>query len=274
MSSLPRWVRSALTCVKGRGRSASYSGWVNTLESPLLTDLYQLTMLQAYYEQDMTATAVFELFVRKLPARREFLVAAGLEQALELLERMRFGPEELDWIERSRLFRPGFAERLAAWRFTGDVHAMPEGTLFFPDEPILRVTAPMPEAQLVETRILNLAALPDRGGLQGGAHSSGRAGQEPHRLRAAPCPRRRGRAARGARGLAGRLRRQRHRAGRAALRHPGVRHHGALVRAGARQRGRRLRALRQGVPRQCRAARGYLRHGGGRAPRGGARPGG
>jgi nicotinate phosphoribosyltransferase len=129
---------------------------VNPLSSPLLTDLYQLTMLQAYYEQEMTQTAVFELFVRKLPPGRDFLVAAGLEQALELLEQLRFGAEELDWIERSRLFRPGFAARLAGWRFTGDVHAMPEGTLFFPDEPILRVTAPMPEAQLVETRLLNL----------------------------------------------------------------------------------------------------------------------
>jgi nicotinate phosphoribosyltransferase len=129
---------------------------VNPLASPLLTDLYQLTMLQAYYEQEMTDTAVFELFVRKLPPRREFLVAAGLAQALELLETMRFGAEELDWIERSKLFKPEFAQRLAKWRFTGDVHAMPEGTLFFPDEPILRVTAPMPEAQLIETRILNL----------------------------------------------------------------------------------------------------------------------
>ena len=129
---------------------------MDPLTSPLLTDLYQLTMLQAYYEQEMTETAVFELFVRKLPPRREFLVAAGLEQALELLESLRFGPEELEWIERSKLFKPAFAGRLAAWRFTGDVHAMPEGTLFFPDEPILRVTAPMPEAQLVETRLLNL----------------------------------------------------------------------------------------------------------------------
>ncbi|HEX9182555.1 MAG TPA: nicotinate phosphoribosyltransferase [Burkholderiales bacterium] len=129
---------------------------MNPLASPLLTDLYQLTMLQAYYEQEMTDTAVFELFVRKLPPQREFLVAAGLAQALELLETMRFGAEELDWIERSKLFKPDFAQRLAKWRFTGEVHAMPEGTLFFPDEPILRVTAPMPEAQLIETRILNL----------------------------------------------------------------------------------------------------------------------
>jgi len=129
---------------------------VNPLASPLLTDLYQLTMLQAYYEQEMTDTAVFELFVRKLPPQRDFLVAAGLAQALELLETMRFGAEELEWIERSKLFKPDFAQRLEKWRFTGEVHAMPEGALFFPDEPILRVAAPMPEAQLVETRILNL----------------------------------------------------------------------------------------------------------------------
>lgn len=125
-------------------------------ESPLLTDLYQLTMLQAYYEQDMTRTAVFELFVRTLPPGREFLVAAGLEQALDYLEALRFGPEELEWIERCGHFKPGFAARLERLRFTGEVHAMPEGTLFFPDEPVLRVVAPMPEAQLAETRLLNL----------------------------------------------------------------------------------------------------------------------
>jgi nicotinate phosphoribosyltransferase len=129
---------------------------MDPLASPLLTDLYQLTMLQAYYEQEMTGTAVFELFVRKLPPGREFLVAAGLEQALDFVAGARFGPEELEWIERSGLFGPGFAGRLAGWRFSGDIHAMPEGTLFFPEEPILRVTAPMPEAQLVETRLLNL----------------------------------------------------------------------------------------------------------------------
>jgi len=130
---------------------------MNPLSSPLLTDLYQLTMLQAYYEQEMTDTAVFELFVRKLPPGREFLVAAGLEQALEYLEALRFAPEDLDWIARSGHFKPDFAARLERLRFTGEVHAMPEGTLFFPDEPILRVAAPMPEAQLAETRLLNLA---------------------------------------------------------------------------------------------------------------------
>jgi len=130
---------------------------VNPLTSPLLTDLYQLTMLQAYYEQEMTQTAVFELFVRKLPPGRNFLLAAGLEQALEFVEGLRFGEAELQWVERSGLFRPAFLEHLARLRFTGDIHAMAEGTAFFGNEPILRVTAPMPQAQLLETRLLQLA---------------------------------------------------------------------------------------------------------------------
>jgi nicotinate phosphoribosyltransferase len=129
---------------------------MNPLSSPLLTDLYQLTMMQAYYEAGMTAPAVFELYVRKLPPGRNFLVAAGLEQAVEFLEELRFGEEELEWIRSSGLFKPEFAARLAELRFTGDVHAMPEGTVFFPGEPILRVTAPLPEAQLVESRLVNL----------------------------------------------------------------------------------------------------------------------
>jgi nicotinate phosphoribosyltransferase len=124
--------------------------------SLLLTDLYQLNMLQAYRDAAMTATAVFEFFVRKLPATRGFLMAAGLEQVLEFLESARFTEAELDWLARSRRFGTDLLDDLAAWRFTGDVHAMPEGTIFFSDEPILRVSAPLPEAQLVETRIINL----------------------------------------------------------------------------------------------------------------------
>src|SRR2546425_5046858 len=124
--------------------------------SALLTDLYQLTMLQGYLEQRMEDTAVFEFFVRKLPPRRGFLVAAGLEQALNYLEALRFTPWELDWIAKSGRFSTALVEYLTQFRFTGDVHAMPEGTVFFPDEPILRVTAPLPQAQLVETRLINL----------------------------------------------------------------------------------------------------------------------
>jgi nicotinate phosphoribosyltransferase len=125
----------------------------------LLTDLYQLTMLRAYHEEGMDATAVFEFFVRKLPPRRNFLVAAGLEQALEFLENVAFDDGEICWLREKFRFPEPFLAHLRALRFTGDVHAMPEGTIFFPHEPILRVTAPLPQAQLVETRLINLLQL-------------------------------------------------------------------------------------------------------------------
>jgi nicotinate phosphoribosyltransferase len=124
--------------------------------SALLTDLYQLTMLQAYHDRGMGETAVFEFFVRKMPENRNFLVAAGLDQALDYLENLRFTAEELDWLAGCGRFRQDFVDSLADLRFTGAVAAMPEGTLFFPDEPILRVVAPLPQAQLVETRLINL----------------------------------------------------------------------------------------------------------------------
>lgn len=123
---------------------------------PLLTDLYQLTMLQAYFDRGMDRPASFELFVRKLPARRNFLVAAGLEQVLQFLEQLRFAPEEIEWLARTGRFSDALLNFLGGLRFQGDVWAMPEGTIFFPDEPILRVTAPMCQAQLVESRVINL----------------------------------------------------------------------------------------------------------------------
>ena len=124
--------------------------------NPLLTDLYQLNMIEAYLACGETKTAVFELFVRKLPARRGFLVAAGLEQALEFLEELRFSKDEIDWLKQTGRFSASTLDYLAQLRFSGDVHALPEGTVFFANEPILRVTAPLPEAQLVETRLINI----------------------------------------------------------------------------------------------------------------------
>lgn len=124
--------------------------------SPLLTDRYELSMLEAYAAQGMAEIAVFELFVRKLPTRRGFLMAAGLEQALDFLATMRFAPEEIAWLKSSQMADPTFIDGLHNFHFTGDVDAMPEGTIFFPDEPLLRIVAPLPEAQLVETRLINL----------------------------------------------------------------------------------------------------------------------
>ncbi len=129
---------------------------MNTANSVLLTDLYQLTMLQTYHAECMQETAVFELFVRRLPPERGFLLAAGLEQALDYLENLHFTAEELDWLAGCGRFSPEFVTSLAGFRFTGTVQALPEGTAFFADEPILRVTAPLPQAQLVESRLINL----------------------------------------------------------------------------------------------------------------------
>lgn len=124
--------------------------------SPLLTDLYQLTMLQGYLDHKMDQNADFEFFVRDLPEKRNFMVAAGLEQVLDYLEDLKFTPAELDWLSSQEYFNHDFIDYLEKLRFDGDVFAMQEGTIFFPNEPILRISAPIPLAQLVETRVINL----------------------------------------------------------------------------------------------------------------------
>jgi nicotinate phosphoribosyltransferase len=130
---------------------------MSTQASPLLTDLYELTMAHAYFELGMQETAVFDLFVRRLPPTRRFLIAAGLEQILDYLEQLRFSDEDLQFLARLNLFPDRFLDHLAEVRFTGTVHAMPEGTPYLANEPILRITAPILEAQLVESRIMNIA---------------------------------------------------------------------------------------------------------------------
>ncbi|WP_126283385.1 nicotinate phosphoribosyltransferase [Burkholderia stagnalis] len=122
----------------------------------LLTDLYELTMLQAYFDAGMNDVASFEFFVRALPPQRNFLMAAGLAPVLDYLEQVRFTDDDLACLARTNRFRAEFLASLAGWRFTGTVHAMPEGTVCFADEPLLRITAPLREAQLVESRVMNL----------------------------------------------------------------------------------------------------------------------
>ena len=129
---------------------------MTSLRASLLLDLYQLTMGQAYFHLGMKATAVFELFVRRLPATRRFLLLAGIAQAMEYLEQLQFKADELEFLAGLGTFSPAFLDHLASLRFTGSVHAMQEGTPFFADEPILRITAPILEAQLVESRLLNI----------------------------------------------------------------------------------------------------------------------
>lgn len=129
---------------------------IDPLSSPLLTDLYQFTMLQGYIEQGMDETAVFELSVRKLPKERAFLVTAGLESVIAFLEQLKFSADELAYLETCGRFSRRLIDYLAKMRFTGDIHAMPEGTIFFQDEPVIRITAPLCQAQFIETRVINL----------------------------------------------------------------------------------------------------------------------
>jgi nicotinate phosphoribosyltransferase len=119
----------------------------------LSTDLYQLTMTAGYHAAGLMDRATFELYVRRLPANRSFLVAAGLEQALQYLEHLRFSADDNEHLRSlpalEAAHREFFDESLPRFRFTGDVWAVEEGTPVFPPAPLLRVTAPLPEAQLV-----------------------------------------------------------------------------------------------------------------------------
>jgi len=120
----------------------------------LYTDLYQLTMLQAYWREGMDRTAVFDLFVRRLK-NRNYVLACGLEQVLQYLETLSFSEEALAYLRDREQFGDDFLDGLAEFEFTGDVYAVPEGTPVFPEEPIVEVVAPIGEAQLVETLLLN-----------------------------------------------------------------------------------------------------------------------
>lgn len=121
----------------------------------LLTDLYELTMAACYHHGGFEGSAAFSLFVRKNPPNRGFLVFAGLEDVLSYLEGFSFSPEDLEYLESTGLFRRDFLNTLKEMKFEGDVFALPEGTVFFPNEPVLEVRAPMIQAQIIETFLLN-----------------------------------------------------------------------------------------------------------------------
>ena len=121
----------------------------------LFTDLYELTMAASYLQHQMFAPATFSLFVRELPPQRGFLVAAGLADVLHVLEDFAFSAEDLAFLRQTERFSAEFLEYLATMRFTGDVYALPEGQLCFADEPLLEITAPIIEAQIIETLVLN-----------------------------------------------------------------------------------------------------------------------
>lgn len=130
-----------------------------SLQQALQTDLYQLTMAAAYFENKVDHQSTFEMYVRRLPANRSFLVVAGLEPVLQYLHNLHFDAREIAYLKHLPMFKHvtgGFWDYLTAFRFTGDVWAVPEGTVMFPYEPFIRITAPVIEAQLVETFVLSV----------------------------------------------------------------------------------------------------------------------
>jgi nicotinate phosphoribosyltransferase len=123
--------------------------------SALFTDLYELAMAQAYDAEGMEAAATFELFFREMPAKRNYFLAAGLDDVLAYLEQLHFTEDDLDYLRGQGLFSDPFLNRLQGLRFTGEVHGVAEGTLVFPNEPLVQIVAPLLEAQLIETLVLN-----------------------------------------------------------------------------------------------------------------------
>jgi nicotinate phosphoribosyltransferase len=130
-------------------------GLLSPPEASLLIDQYELTMSASYLRQGLNEPAIFELFARRLPPNRDWLLAAGLGPTLELIRALRFGERELEYLRSLELFANDFLDYLAAFRFSGDLEAMPEGTVCFANEPLIRVTAPRIDAQLLETVLLN-----------------------------------------------------------------------------------------------------------------------
>ncbi|MBI4307995.1 MAG: nicotinate phosphoribosyltransferase [Chloroflexi bacterium] len=128
-------------------------------EAALFTDLYELTMAASYLAEGMFEPATFSLFIRNYPEDRAYFVSAGLETVLDYLQNFHFSPVAVDYLRGTGLFKPDVLAYLSTLRFTGEVYAIPEGRLFFVDEPVLEVTAPVIEAQIIETYIVNAVHL-------------------------------------------------------------------------------------------------------------------
>lgn len=122
----------------------------------LLTDLYELTMMQGYFKNNANTTVVFDAFYRKNPSGNGFAICCGLDQVIDYIKNLHFEQEDVDYLRSTGLFEEDFLEYLSNFKFSGDIYAIPEGTVVFPREPLVKVVAPIMEAQLVETAILNI----------------------------------------------------------------------------------------------------------------------
>ena len=129
---------------------------MDTRNLTLLTDLYELTMMQGYFLQNSDEIVIFDAFYRKNPSGSGYAIACGLEQVIDYIKNLHFGPEEIDYLRTTGLFKEEFLDYLAHFHFSGDIYAIPEGSVVFPKEPLVKVVAPIMEAQLIETAILNI----------------------------------------------------------------------------------------------------------------------
>ena len=129
---------------------------MSTLNLTLMTDLYQLTMMQGYFESQSTETVVFDAFYRKNPCDNGYAIAAGLEQVIDYIKNLHFSEEDIEYLKSLGIFHKEFLDYLRTFRFEGDIYAIPEGSVVFPHEPLLKVIAPIMQAQLVETAILTI----------------------------------------------------------------------------------------------------------------------
>ncbi len=129
---------------------------MNTVDLTLLTDFYELTMMQGYFNRPENETVVFDMFFRNNPGGAGYSIAAGLEQVIEYIKRLNFSYEDVDYLRSLHVFNEEFLSYLSGFHFSGDIYAIPEGTVVFPREPLVKVIAPIMEAQLVETALLNI----------------------------------------------------------------------------------------------------------------------
>ena len=135
------------------------SGFVNKDNMALLTDLYELTMAQVYFKKGMNKTAIFDFYTRPVE-KRSYLINAGLEQLIYYLENVRFSQEDIDYLRSLNLFEEDFLDYLKNFRFTGNLYAIEEGEIIFPNEPVVQIEAPLIEAQIIETFVINTLQLP------------------------------------------------------------------------------------------------------------------
>lgn len=219
----------------------------------LFTDLYELTMAQAYWQSSETAQATFSLYIRNYPPDRGYFVLGGIQDALDYLKDLQFSEDETRYLRSLDLFDPDFLEFLPELRFTGTVRAMDEGTIFFANEPVIEVTAPIIEAQIAETCLLNQVNLQ--------SVLATKAARVVHAAR----PRRRRRQQVRPYQLHGRLRGHQQRPRWQSLRDPRLRYHGPLIRRGVPEGRAGPSRLRRVLPRQQHLSRRHLRHAGGSA---------